>query len=580
MTYARPSFLPLALLASFTLACSATAPGRSSITAEHTQARSPTRTLVFAHRYEPTNLSPKVLQSNNPSTTTRLFSAALALIDERGSAQPYLAESIPQLNTDSWRVAPDGRMETSYRLRPNLTWHNGAPLAADDFVFALQVYKDRELAVFRAAPQDGIDAIEAPDPRTLLIKWRAANPRAGSIVQGDLEPLPRHLLSDAFTEYAEGRATRDMFLDSAFWTTGYVGSGPYVLDRWDPGTRLEGSAFDGHALGRAKIDRVTVRLFVDENTTLAAVLAGGQIDYTDQFTLRFEHAATLKREWEPSGRGTAAIVPGSAVSLYLQLRLELVGHSALLDLRVRRALAHAIDRSGLNDGLFDGLGTPTDTWVSPTVPFYPEVDRLITRYPLDVNRAAQLMAEAGFARNADGYFADASGRPFHVDFTVQASSEIERMQTLLSDMWRRAGFEVRTTVMAPQLFQQLETRHTVPGLAYATASSERAFLVSEIGTAANRWSGSNRSGWVSPEYDRIYQAWNTTLDETERGRYVAQLMALISQNLPVYSLYFALGVHTWVAPLHGPTQGRQATGFSETSPATSAYWNIQDWYFD
>ena len=45
------------------------------------------------------------------------------------------------------------------------------------------------------------------------------------------------------------------------------------------------------------------------------------------------------------------------------------------------------------------------------------------------------------------------------------------------------------------------------------------------------------------------------------------------------SLYFTLGVHTWVAPLRGPTQGRQATGYSETSPATSAYWNVQDWYF-
>ena len=165
-------------------------------------------------------------------------------------------------------------------------------------------------------------------------------------------------------DYAEGRASRDAFLGSPFWTTGYVGSGPYVLDRWDPGTRLEGRAFDGHARGRAKIDRVAVRIFVDENTTLAAVLSGGQIDYTDQFTLRFEHAVTLKREWEPSGRGTAVVVPGSPVSLYLQLRPELVGHPALLDLRVRRALAHAIDRTALNDGLFDGLGTPTDTWTS------------------------------------------------------------------------------------------------------------------------------------------------------------------------------------------------------------------------
>jgi ABC-type transport system substrate-binding protein len=236
-----------------------------------------------------------------------------------------------------------------------------------------------------------------------------------------------------------------------------------------------------------------------------------------------------------------------------------------------------IDRQGLNDGLFDGLGVPVETFVSPRVPFFSQVDRAVIHYPVDASRAAQLMAEAGFTRNTDGYFADASGRQFHVDFTVQASSEIERMQTLLSDMWRRGGFEVRAQVMAPQLFQQQETRHTLPGLGYANASAERTFLSSEIGTAANRWSGANRSGWVSPEYDRVYQAWNSSLDLTERSQHVAQLMALISENLPVYSLYSQLGIYTWGATLRGPTIANQVAGYSETVESTTPYWNIHEW---
>src|SRR5436309_4118616 len=212
MSPTRRAFIPLLLLAALTVACSVAPTGRPTTTTQHPQSARPTRILVLAHRYEPTNLLPKVQQSNNPSTTTRLFSAALALIDDRGAVAPYLAESTPHLNTDSWRVLPDGRMETVYRLRPGLTWHDGAPLIADDFIFALQVYKDRELGTFRAAPQDEIEAIEAPDPRNLLIKWRTANPRAGSLVQGDLEPLPRHLLAEAFTDYVEGRTGRDAFL--------------------------------------------------------------------------------------------------------------------------------------------------------------------------------------------------------------------------------------------------------------------------------------------------------------------------------------------------------------------------------
>ena len=114
-------------------------------------------------------------------------------------------------------------------------------------------------------------------------------------------------------------------------------------------------------------------------------------------------------------------------------------------------------------------------------------------------------------------------------------------------------------------------------MGYAATGAERTFLSSEVGTAANHWTGGNRSGWTSPEYDRLYNAWNSTLDLTERGRDVAQMMALISENLPAYSLYFLLGVYTWVAPLQGPTRGDQISGFGQTSQSTTEYWNIQDW---
>ena len=98
----------------------------------------------------------------------RLFNAALSLIDGQGTPRPYLAEALPQLNSDSWRVFPDGRMETTYRLRENLTWQDGTPLTAENFVFAYRVYKDPALAIFIANPQDEIDAVTAPDPRTIV----------------------------------------------------------------------------------------------------------------------------------------------------------------------------------------------------------------------------------------------------------------------------------------------------------------------------------------------------------------------------------------------------------------------------
>lgn len=537
------------------------------------------RTLVLAHRYEFATLAPKVLQSNGPSSTTRLFNAALSMFDDDGAPRGYLAETLPRLNTDTWRVFPDGRMETLYRLRDNLTWQDGAPLTAADFAFAFRVYKDPSLGVFTAIPQDGIDAVVTPDPRTIIVQWRSPNPGGGSLTFEDLDPLPGHLLEAAFTDYAEGRSSRDAFLGMPFWATEYVGAGPYRLEHWDPGVQLQGSAFAGHVLGRPKIDRMVIRLYTDENQTLAAILAGSTVDYACCNTLRFAQLVTLKREWEAAGKGTAISTLGTAVFLFLQQRPEYVGHEALLDLRVRRALGHAVDREAINEGLFDGLGASTETPVPPNVPFYPEVDRLMTRYPLDLNRAVQLMNDAGFTRDAQGFFSNPQGRRFHIDFAVQNASEIERMQAIVSDSWRRAGFEVRTAVIGTQLYTQQETRHTLPGLGYAFFSgAENTFRSSEIGTAANRWSGNNRSAWTHPEYDRLWEATNATLDLSERGRYIAQMMALVSEYLPGYALYFSQGVRTWASSLQGPTT-RDSSSFGRSIRSSTSYWDIHDWTF-
>jgi ABC-type transport system substrate-binding protein len=95
---------------------------------------------------EPQNLASKFDESGGRTgTPKRALNAALTIIDSR--LQPYgvLAEQVPQLSTDSWKVSPDGQMETIYRLRSGLTWHDGHPLTADDFVFAWRVYRNSSL---------------------------------------------------------------------------------------------------------------------------------------------------------------------------------------------------------------------------------------------------------------------------------------------------------------------------------------------------------------------------------------------------------------------------------------------------
>lgn len=554
-------------------------PGQRQATESPSDQPRQSRTLAVAHRYEPPSLAPKVSASNGPLTTTRLFNAALALYDNHGAPRPYLAQALPQLNTDTWRVFPDGRMETTYRLRDGLTWHDGAPLTAEDFAFALRVYKDPDLGIFLRAPQGAIESLLATDSGAIVIQWRSLNADAGILSFGDLDALPGHLLEPAFADYKQGQSSRDTFLAKPFWTSEYVGAGPYRLERWEPGVQLEGAAFNGHALGRAKIDRLLVRIAIDENATLAAVLAGGQFDYTRPFALRFDHLLVLKREWEPAGKGTALAVPSRAAYLTLQQRPELVGDKALLDLRVRRAIAHTLDREALNEGLFNGIGFPTETSVPPTVAFYPDLERMMTRYSLDPTRAGQLMTEAGFTRDAEGLFTSRRGHRFRLDFAVQTSTELERMQAILSDAWRRSGFDVQPAIFGVKVWTEPQTAATIPGLKYTLAPAENSFIAAEMASAANGWAGQNVTGWTNPDYERLWDAANATLDHAQRGRYVAEMMALVSNNLPGYPLYYTMQVSTWVAALQGPDDERQSPGFGLVAKATTYYWNVHEWTF-
>ena len=112
------------------------------------------RTLVILSGAEAPTYASKALQAlggtGRDSAATTVLNAELVYLDELGLPQLYLAEALPELNTDTWQVFPDGRMETTYRLKPNLTWHDGHPLTADDFVFAWQVYATPSWASPRA----------------------------------------------------------------------------------------------------------------------------------------------------------------------------------------------------------------------------------------------------------------------------------------------------------------------------------------------------------------------------------------------------------------------------------------------
>jgi len=134
----------------------------------------PERTMVIALELEPKYISPlaPTISAVAQNFFLRPFNAFVELVDDTGRALPYLAETLPELNTDSWQVFPDGRMETRFRLKPDLTWHDGTPLMAADFAFAFKVATPAVGFGTAGAPYSIIADVLAPDDRTVVIQWR------------------------------------------------------------------------------------------------------------------------------------------------------------------------------------------------------------------------------------------------------------------------------------------------------------------------------------------------------------------------------------------------------------------------
>jgi len=207
-------------------------------------ASGPRGTLKIAYDREPPTLSSKFLGGGGAGEFAWIFNSTLTFYDSRGVPHPLIAREIPTQERGDWIVRPDGTMVTTYRLRENARWHDGAPLTAHDFVFAFEVYLDPQIPVVSRTAETRMSRVEAPDPHTLVIHWSETFPGANVLGYQELNPLPRHLLEEKY------RNNRANFAVGEEWTTAYIGSGPFRLEQWTPGSNMIARAHLGWLLAR------------------------------------------------------------------------------------------------------------------------------------------------------------------------------------------------------------------------------------------------------------------------------------------------------------------------------------------
>jgi peptide/nickel transport system substrate-binding protein len=496
-----------------------------------------------------------------------LVHVGMTVLDDKGNLQPRIAEATPAVENGLWTVLPDGRMETSWKIRPNARWHDGTAVTAQDFLFTLRVYQDKELPWVRDANLDLIENASAPDPHTVVVTWTRPFIEADSLFTTELAmPLPRHLLESA---YAEDKAH---LTDLPYWSEQFVGTGPFKIREWVNGSHAIIEANPDYFLGRPKLDEIELKFIRDGNTLIANVLSE-TVDLTLGRGLDIEQSLQLR---DQRREAQVLYAQGGWVPIYPQFLNP--SPAEVLDVRLRRALLHAIERQELTDSINHGLVPVAQAFVTPSEEAYRAIEPAIVRYDYDVRRASQLIEEMGFAKGVDGMYQDASGRRLAVELRTTAQRE-HHMKALypVADNWQRLGVATETLVVPIQRIPDREYRTTFPGFELVGGSNginSKDIKKYHSASAARTENGyrvaGNNARYMSPEFDALIDRYVATIPRQDRLEVLRQIVHHQTDQVTVIGLFYQLRPTIVADRVLDVTPGHQSGNQA---------WNAHEWSF-
>jgi peptide/nickel transport system substrate-binding protein len=312
--------------------------------------------LTLGMGLEPPHLDPTAgaAAAIDEVTYANLFEG-LVRIDRAGKVAPQLARS--------WTVSADG-LTYSFELQPGVAFHDGTPFSSADVKFSWDRARGADSVNAQKRYFAAIDRIETPDPlKAVVVLSRRDGYFLFNMGSGDAAIVsPKTAEANKVTP---------------------VGTGPFKFERWAKGDRIVLVKNDAHRDAAAvKLKQVTIRFIGDPSAQVASLLAG-DVDLWPNIG-----AAEALGRLRADGRFT--VQPGQTEGetiLAINNRKK-----PFDDVRVRRAVSHAIDRKAIIDGAMQGFGTPIGSHFSPAAPGY--ID-LTGTYPHDVAKAKALLAEAG-----------------------------------------------------------------------------------------------------------------------------------------------------------------------------------------
>ncbi len=463
---------------------------------------------------EPKNLNPILASNTTDNALTRLVFDVLVSADAKGNPVPVLAAQVPTIQNGG--ISNDG-LTITYKLRPNVKWHDGQALTSKDVKFSYQAVMNPANNTTSRRGYDLVKSIDTPNATTVVfhMKQRFA-PAINTLFAESDNPItivPEHLLS----KYPD--------LNQIPFNTQPVGSGPFKLAQWQHGDHMTFVANDHYFLGKPRLSKIVVHIIPDENTEVNELK-------THDLDWMFEASTATYKFLKTMPDINTHLVPHNG---YEGIQLN-TSRPLLKDRRVRQAIAYAIDRNALVDKLTYGsakLATedlPDFMWAyNPTVKVY----------PYDPQRAKQLLSDAGWKPGPGGILMK-NGEKLSLLLVSNGITNATRRQAsvLVQAMLKQVGIDVEVK--------------TYPGAVLFAPAGEGGILqLGKFDLGLSGWfagldpddssnficsmvppGGYNYTRYCNKQMDSAQQEALTKFDQPSRKAAYAKIESLLADDMP------------------------------------------------
>ena len=419
----------------------------------------------------------------------------------------------------SWSTSDDG-LEWTFRLRPNVTFHDGTKLTAKDVKASFERILNRDTGSPRRSVLVSIQSVEAADDLTVVIR---TNFPTGALVQFLAHPAAAVISSAALETYGRDLAKNP------------VGTGPFKFKEWKLGEEIVMERFEDYYGGAPMVKNVHFRV-VPEDSVRALLLQSGQAD----IALLVPVTEVKRLSSDPNIK---ALEVTSVMTYYYALNCT---KPMLNDVRVRQAMNYALDVDLIVDNILEGQGEVADAPLSKLTWGYSP----IMKYPYDLEKAKALLAEAGYPNGIELELWHTVGR-YLMDVQINENAQAQ---------WAKAGINIKIRQWEFQALMEAvkEGVHDMVYLGWSpsTGDADQALYATLHGS---QWvPQSNRALYKNETVDKLLDAARVEVDPAVRHDLYRQAMTILMDECPWVFMFWPREVVMYRSNIDGlvflPTQ--------------------------